>query len=208
MLASILAFVEHQAAWLGLLVLGLSAAIEYVFPPFPGDTITLLGAALAARGHFSVWGALAVLTAGSAAGAAADFGLGVLVRKGRARRREEGKKAGAVGAQLDKIVARFQKHGEAYIAVNRFLPGVRALFFYAAALAGMRFWRVMLFAVLSALAWNLLILGAGILLGLNFDRLLELFKTYSLVVYVTLGVVVAVLAGRWWWRRREAGRAA
>ena len=46
----------------------------------------------------------------------------------------------------------FETHGEVYILLNRFLPGVRALFVYAAALAGMRFWRVMLFALGSALA--------------------------------------------------------
>ena len=36
---------------LGLLVLGLAAAVEYVVPPFPGDTITLLGGVYAVRGE-------------------------------------------------------------------------------------------------------------------------------------------------------------
>lgn len=44
---------------LGLLVLGLAAMLEYVVPPFPGDTITLLGACtrcvVRSRGCSSSW---------------------------------------------------------------------------------------------------------------------------------------------------------
>ena len=43
---------------LGLLVLGLAAAVEYVVPPFPGDTITLLGGVYAGRcASVGAWGA-------------------------------------------------------------------------------------------------------------------------------------------------------
>jgi membrane protein DedA with SNARE-associated domain len=191
--------------------LGVSAGVEYVFPPFPGDTVTLLGAALAGRGHFSIWGALGALTAGSAAGAAADFWLGVLVRRRRERRaaaRGPAAPPGRFGAQVDKVVARFRRHGEVYVLLNRFLPGIRAVFFYAAALSGMSFWKVMLYATLSALAWNGLLLAGGAALGLSFERLLELARTYSVVMWVALGVVALGLVGRWLWKRRAAVRRA
>ncbi len=189
--------------WLLWLLLFASALLEYVFPPFPGDTVTLAGAALVTAYGFPAPAVLAAVLAGSLVGCAADYGLGVLAARGSwpgaerwwvVRRAREGAE---VAARV------FARHGEALIVVNRFLPGVRAFLFVAAGMARMRFWRVMLFAFLSALAWNVLLLAAGMAVGAQLQDLESLFGTYRSVVWGALVVVVVILAGRWWWRRRR-----
>ena len=55
---------------IGAVVLFITALIEYVFPPFPGDTVTLFGAFLAANGSWSVPLVFTAVTLGSASGSA------------------------------------------------------------------------------------------------------------------------------------------
>jgi membrane protein DedA with SNARE-associated domain len=187
----------------GLTILGVSAAIEYVFPTFPGDTITLFGAFLiTARGWSFALVFLTVL-GGSAVGAMADFYFGRWL--GRREAHWSGPRAHARQI-IDGLVERFRRHGEMYIAVNRFLPAVRAFFFIAAGMAGLRPGRVLFWSLVSASAWNLLIIGAGALLGANWQRIQWVATQYSRAVGVGLAVVVVVLLVRFWIRRRRAAR--
>ena len=57
--------------------------------------------------------------------------------------------------------------------------------------------KVILWGALSAAAWNALIIGAGFAVGKNWDRLLELLRTYTLVAWIVVGVVIAALIVRW-----------
>src|SRR5687768_13833195 len=61
---------------LGYLALFLASLIEYVFPPFPGDTVVLLGGVFAARGQRPWFWVLLVVTAGSVVGSAIDYFIG------------------------------------------------------------------------------------------------------------------------------------
>jgi membrane protein DedA with SNARE-associated domain len=187
---------------LGLLVLGATALIEYVFPPFPGDTITLFSAVLVTRYRWNLGLVFASVLAGSAVGAMIDYYVGVFLgaryREGRFLR------APAVRQKVDVVIAAFRRHGEAYVALNRFLPAVRAVFFLAAGMAALRPLRVLFFALLSAAAWNALILGVGWGLGANWERIRSIFTTYSEVAWAALGLVVVILVGhRLWLRRRK-----
>lgn len=196
-------FLTDAHPWLLWVLLFASAFTEYVFPPFPGDTVTLAGAVLVTAYGVPAPAVLAAVLAGSLVGSAADYGFGVLAARGAwpganrwwvVRRAREGAEAAARA---------FARHGEAFIVVNRFLPGVRAFLFVAAGMAGMRFGRVMFFATLSALAWNGLILAAGMAVGSRWEDLESLFRAYQTVLWGVLAMAVAILAGRWWWRRRH-----
>ncbi|RMH37753.1 MAG: DedA family protein [Deltaproteobacteria bacterium] len=183
----------------GLAVLAASAAVEYVFPPFPGDTVTLFGAILISARGWSFWAVYAAAVVGSVAGGLVAFRVGGAI----ARRR------GADAARaVDRLVARFRRHGPWYLAVNRFVPGVRGLFFVAAGMAGMTWRQVVGYGALSAAAWNALVIAAGSAVGANLDRLQAWARTYAAVVWALLAVVAAVLATRWWLRRRRARSAA
>jgi membrane protein DedA with SNARE-associated domain len=91
------------------------------------------------------------------------------------------------------------------VALNRFVPGVRALFFVAAGMARLRPGRVLLFGLLSAAAWNALVFGAGWAMGANLDRLKSLASTYTRIAWGVVGlIVVALLVG--WLRQRARER--
>jgi membrane protein DedA with SNARE-associated domain len=198
---AITGFLQHNNNPLGLLLLGVSALLEYVFPPFPGDTVTLFGAFLVTRYEWSVAKVFVAVLAGSGIGAMIDFAFGVWV----GRRYSEGRilKSPAVRNRIDRVLDAFRRHGEVYVVLNRFLPAVRAVFFVAAGMARLRAWRVLVFALLSAALWNALIIGAGYSVGSNWNRITEIFRTYSIVAWGLIAAVVAGLALRFWLRRRR-----
>lgn len=180
-------------------VLGLAAALEYVVPPFPGDTITLLGAFLGARARYSAGLVLLVVTAGSVVGSWIDYEVGR--RLSRRPLSELSQRARLAREKMAPLLARFSRHGASYIAVNRFLPGIRALFFVAAGMADLPLGKVLLWGAASALAWNSALIGVGWAAAAEFEVLLGWVRTYTLWVWVALGAVALVALLRWWWRR-------
>lgn len=183
----------------GWFALAGAATTEYVFPPFPGDFVTVLAAVLVTAASWSALGVLSALMVGSMIGAALTFELGLRWGAGRKPPEEP--------AVLDRLVARFRRHGAVYLVLNRFVPGVRSLFFVAAGLAGMRRGPVLLFAGISALLWNLALFGVGAAVGANLDALERWVRTYTVA---SIAVLVAAITG-WlvfsWWRRRRRARA-
>jgi membrane protein DedA with SNARE-associated domain len=180
----------------GWFALAGAAAIEYVFPPFPGDFVTVLAAVLVTAASWSALGVLSALTLGSMIGAALTFEIG---QRWAARR-----KPPSEPQALDRLVAGFRRHGAMYLVLNRFVPGIRSLFFVAAGLAGMRRPAVMLFAGISALLWNLGLFALGAAVGHNLDALERWVRTYTLAsVALLVGAVVLWLAYAWWRRRRR-----
>ncbi|MEK6606369.1 MAG: VTT domain-containing protein [Myxococcota bacterium] len=192
-LEAITQILERGAGPAALAVLFASALLEYVFPPFPGDTVTLLGAFMVARYGWSPSPVFLALLAGNGAGAMVAFYAGVWLR---ARERLwEGRRA-RLRAPIERVIASFARHGEPYIALNRFVPALRALFFVAAGMAGLRPGRVLAFALLSAALWNLLIFAAGFAIGTSFERLRAAFHAYALVAWIALGLAALALVVR------------
>ena len=191
-------WVGHEDSLLGWFALAGSAVIEYVFPPFPGDVVTVLAASLVIAASWSWYGVLSALMLGSVIGCALTFELGVKW----ARRRDE---RGHRSKGLDRLVAGFKKHGAVYLVINRFVPGVRSAFFVAAGLAGMSRRAVYFYGALSSLLWNLLLFAAGIGLGANYERLERIVTTYTTIaVIVLIGLLVVWFLVGWWRKRHRA----
>ena len=188
-----------------LAVLFACSVVEYVFPPFPGDTVTVFGAFLVAARGWSMAAVFLATTLGSVAGATVDWLFGVVLQRWRGRRLPRTRAGARTRAALDRLVAGFARHGPVYILLNRFLPGIRALFFVAAGLAGMRPAPVLLYATISAVAWNALLMAAGLAVGASWETLYGWFVAYTRVVWALLGGVAVVAAVVWWRGRGRRG---
>lgn len=167
--------------------------IEYVFPPFPGDTVVVAGAALVGAHGWSAAPVWTTVTAGSVAGALLDLLVGRWLARGAIARL-----APKTRSVIDELVGQFRRHGSVYLALNRFLPGIRALLFVAAGVAGLPTGAVLGWATLSAAVWNAGLVGLGLLLGQNIEALAESMQRYNLVTgLVVLGIVLVLLARIW-----------
>jgi membrane-associated protein len=199
----ITAWLADNEGPLGYLVLALAALIEYVFPPFPGDTVALFGVFLAGAAGWSPLLVYVALGAGAMAGGmiAYAFGRAVADPAHRPRMLRGARTERAIAT----IAARLRRYGAAYLAIHRFVPALRAFFLVGAGIAGLPWPAVLAWGGLSALLWNALLLGLGWWLGSQWERMLALFRTYSTVVLA----IVALAASAWAlraWRARRSGR--
>lgn len=185
------------------LALGLGALIEYVFPPFPGDTIVVLGGVYAARGQKPWWLVFAVITLGSVIGAALDYWLGVKIGERLERFPDRRLPFGLKHQKIHEAQERMRRVGSLLILINRFLPAVRGVLFVAAGAARIPFGRVMLLGAASAMAWNVLLIGLGLLVGGNAERLESLLRTYQVAVGAVLMIAALGLGVRFILRRRQ-----
>jgi membrane-associated protein len=182
--------------WPAYALVFFAAALEYVFPPFPGDAMVLFGVFL------SVWrgwnGAAVFISAflGAVSGAAVTWRIG----RWLGALEEKDLPAGSLVARLRpsqeafrRFTAIVSRYGPVVIAVNRFFPGLRAFFILAAGMARIPFGKTMVFSSLGAFAWNLLLFGAGRTLGDNWDALRTFFKTYTFVAVAALCAIIAAV---------------
>ncbi|MBI5376749.1 MAG: DedA family protein [Candidatus Schekmanbacteria bacterium] len=192
----LIAFLLSNENVLGYSVLLASSVIEYVFPPFPGDTVTLFGAFLIATRGWNFTAVLASVTLGSITGSCIDYYLGRKI--GGAFVKDNGKTiaAGSYGVltveRYNYVKEKFDKYGALIIVMNRFMPGVRAFFFIVAGITGMSIWSVQAYNLISVILWNVLIIWAGMLIGNNWERLLSLSQAYSTILGILVVIFIVV----------------
>lgn len=189
-------------------VLGLAAMLEYLLPPFPGDSVVLLGGVYAVRGQQPYWLVFVAVLGGSLLGALANFTIGQWV--GTRVERDPNRKTvlGVSMRSLHDAEAKMRRYGGWLIAANRFIPGIRGLLFVAAGMAGMRRSRVMALGALSAAAHSALILFLGVALGGNAERLAAFMGTWQRAAGGLVVVALLALVVRWLSRRKKNGVAA
>ena len=176
------AFFQLGHPLVGLLVVALAGAGEYLLPPIPGDTLMLFGFFLAGRGDLPLAAVAAAAMLGSMAGAHAAFILGRRLGKSYFFIRRS-----RIAASVLPVLERyFERFGVGMVLVNRFLPVFRGFFLFAAGMGKMPAAATFACATLSNAAWILLIAYVGHRFGTSWSRLQGMFQSYVGV----LGVVV------------------
>ena len=176
----------------GLALIAAAAAVEYVFPPFPGDTITLLGAVLITAYDWSFAAVYSAVMLGSLVGSMLAFWFGRKYQRPPGRELE----SHDLGV-IDAIVSRFRRYGAVFLVLNRFVPGIRAFFFVAAGMSGMRPVPVMIYSLISAGLWHLGIIALGSMLGANLDVLQSWVSRYTTIAIALVGLICLVRLVRW-----------
>ena len=171
--------------------LGLSAFVENVFPPIPGDTITAFGAFLVGTQRLHFIGAYSSTTLGSLAGFMFLFWVGRLL----GRRFFIARDYWFFKAE-DIIRAEewYRKHGYFLVLLNRFFPGIRSVISIAGGISKLRAFKVAWLALISSCVWNLIWMAFGYMLGNNWetasDKMSYFLARYNYAILILLGLVV------------------
>lgn len=177
----------------GLLLL--SAFLENIVPPVPGDTVVVFSAYLVGRGLLNIWPVFLVTCVGGTAGFLVMYYLGY----SRGRAFFAGRRGTAKLAQAERWLSRY---GVALILGNRFLSGIRSVIAIGAGLGRMPWPTVVLCSSIGMAVWNGLLLYAGFLVGESWEQVAAVLAQYNRVLVGILCLVGAVLLGRWWRKRR------
>jgi len=172
-------------------LLGLSAFVENVFPPIPGDTITAFGAFLVGTERLHFFGVYLSTTLGSLLGFMFLFWVGGLLgRRFFVERDLWFFKA----RDIMRAENWFRKYGYLLILLNRFFPGIRSVISISGGISRLRTFRVALLALISCAVWNLIWIAFGYMLGTNWElakeRMAYVMLRYNFAVFVLLAAVI------------------
>jgi membrane protein DedA with SNARE-associated domain len=192
--------VEATGPWAPLLLF-VAAFIEYIFPPFPGDLLVVLGAWYAVHGDLSWPAVYLAVTAGAIAGAWVDHRVGAWL----GQRLERSPTAASLLSpeRLARFESAYRRWGSWLLLLNRFFPGIRGFLFLAAGASGISLARTLILGGLSAAVWNGLLLAAGALVARNLDELVALVERYTQVAGAAIGLALLVLLALAIWKRRR-----
>ncbi len=178
-------------AALGYVGLALLLIAENLFPPIPSEVVLPLAGFLVGRGDLVFWQALLAATFGSVAGALILYALGryggrkLVLRYGRFLHVDE--------EGLDRADGWFRRYGDWVVLFARVVPLARSVVSIPAGTMKMPAIRFTVLTALGSLAWNTLLIGAGVILGANWQVVETWVGSYSNVVLVVAALAVATL---------------
>lgn len=197
-------FILDVVRAIGEFGVGLLVFVEVVVPPIPSEVVLPFSGALVASGRFTFLGVLLASTLGAVLGAALLYEL--------ARRMGHERVARAIARvplvereDVDRGSEWFGRHGSIAVLTGRMVPGVRSVISIPAGAQEMSRPRFLLLTTLGTAAWNALLIGAGVLLGRQWQVVEDYTRWLDLAMVAAVVGVIARLA----WRRvvRERTRA-
>jgi len=185
--------------WMGLLLVVLMAWLEYVFPPAPGDSIMLFACFLAGIGTLSFPATLAACLGGSIAGALTAYAIGARLGRSYFFLRSRWARS-----ELERLERGFARFGSPMLLVNRFLPGIRGVFLYAAGIGRLPWRAVLIHSTVSNVLWVALIAWGGISLGSSWEEVQVVFRRYVWAIAIGMTVYFVFRIARARQLRRRA----
>ena len=182
---------------LGAVGVGLLIFLENVLPPIPSEVILPFAGFASQQGELNVVSAWAAASAGSLAGALLLYAIGAFI--GEERLRELSRKRWFVffgEKDFDRGERFFDRHGSSVVFFARFIPLVRSVVSVPAGLDRMPIVRFALLTLAGSAIWNAVFIGAGWVLGDNWDVIEGYMGPLSYLVVALLAVAVVVLVVR------------
>jgi membrane protein DedA with SNARE-associated domain len=182
---------EALGAWTYLLVGAFAFAETGAFVGLlvPGETVMILGGAVAGQGETNVYLVIAIAWLMAFLGDSTSFFVGR--RLGREFLRRNGPRFGIKEERLDQIDAYFERHGGKTIFIGRFVGFVRAFAPFIAGSSGMRYRAFVPYSVLGTGLW----VSSAIVLGYIFSRNLDRVIDYAGKGAFALGALIVIVVG-------------
>jgi len=182
---------ETLGAWTYLLV-GVFAFAEtgaFVGLVVPGETVMLLGGAVAGQGAIDIYLLIGIAWFAAWLGDTTSFLIGR--RLGRDFVLAHGPRFGIGHERFERVEDYFSRHGGKTIFVGRFVSLVRAFAPFIAGSSGMRYRAFVPYSILGTGLWA----SAHILIGYFFSRSIESAAEYAGRGALVLGTTIVVVAG-------------
>ncbi len=191
----------------GYVAIYLLILLETIFPPIPSEVILGFGGFMTTQSEITLWGVIVVSTASALTGALLLYALGRLLQPSRfeALLLKYESILRLKLSDVQRAEAWFRRYGPWTVLVCRVVPVLRSLISIPAGMSKMRLLPFVLLTTVGSAVWNTVVAGAGALLGENWERVIHLLDSYSVVVYVLLAAIaIAAVVLFLRWRARRA----
>ena len=196
MLSSLATWVQDVIEQLGYLGVALLVVAENVFPPIPSEIVLPFAGFVAQRGSESVVLMILAATVGSVGGALIMYWIAAIIGDDRlhAFTRRFGKWVQIREADLTRAEEWFDRHAMSAVLVGRCVPLIRSVVSIPAGFRRMKLIPYIAYTFLGSLVWNIALVGAGAVLGENWERVEPVVATFQWIVIVVILAWIARLA--------------
>lgn len=195
--SGLVGWVADVLAALGSIGVGLLTFLEVVFPPVPSEVVLPLAGYLASQDRMVLVGAVVAATIGSTLGALGLYWAGRSLGVDRMRRLI-GRVPLMDAEDLDRAQEWFSRHDQPAVFIGRMVPGVRSLISLPAGFDAMPLGSFTVLTFLGSAIWNGLLIGAGYLLGRQWQTVGQYSDWFNYAIYAALAFFVVKLI----WERR------
>lgn len=204
MFNSLATWVQDVIEQLGYLGVALLVVLENVFPPIPSEIVLPFAGFVAQRGSDSVVLMILAATVGSVIGALIMYWIAAVIGDERlhAFTRKFGKWVQIREADLTRAEEWFDRHAVSAVLVGRCVPLIRSVVSIPAGFRRMKLIPYIAYTFLGSLVWNIALVGAGAILGENWERVEPVVAAFQWIVIVLVVAAVARLAYTFFRRRR------
>lgn len=198
----IIAIIE-QIGYLGIFLL---IAVENLFPPIPSEIILTFSGFMTTKSDITIEGVILSATLGSVVGAIVLYKLGELL--GALKFNELVERYGRVlkikGKDVDRAYLWFEKYENKTVFFCRMVPILRSLISIPAGISKMKFSSFVLLTTAGSLIWNIVLIGAGAVLGDKWHEILRFIDVYSKLVVILLALIIVIFFIYLLYRRKKA----
>jgi len=198
MLSQLASWVETVIEKIGYVGVGLLVGLENIIPVIPSEIVQPYAGFVAQKDGFgAVVLMIIVATIGSVVGSLAMYGIAASIGPIRLRAfvNRYGSWVGISEHELTRAENWFDRRATIAVLVGRCVPLIRAVVSIPAGFRRMKLMPYIVYTAIGSLVWNILLIGAGALLGDNWERVGEVFSPIQKLV--ELAVVVAVVVFAW-----------
>ena len=166
--------------------------VENLFPPIPSEVVMPFAGFLVVDGRFTLLGIVLAGTLGSVLGALAIYYIGVWSNERLIRRfiRRWGRFFLLSEEDIDRALNVFDRYGEIIIFIGRLIPIIRSLISLPAGMQRMSIPKFLLFTTMGTAIWSAILGYAGVVLGENWEEILEIVDQYERATAAVLIVLV------------------
>ena len=165
--------------------------------PFPSEVTMLVAGWYAADGRLDFFWAGTAGVAGNVVGSLLAYAIGR--KAGRGLLDRYGKYVLIRAHDIDKAEVWWDKHGEAATFFSRLLPVIRTFISVPAGIARMPIGKFTIYTVLGVIPWTFGLTYLGVLVGDNWEQVLEFFNVPTIII----ASVLLIAAAAWYLRRRR-----
>ena len=188
-LAELVRQVTQAMGYPGIFLLMLA---ENLFPPIPSELVMPFAGFIVSEGKLNIFGIMVAGTLGSLVGALIIYEIGRKLGHDRLQRWicRYGKFLLLSPDDLDRALDTFDHHGKSAILIGRLIPGVRSLISIPAGIQHMPIPQFLALSLVGTVLWNSLLVTAGLILGSNWQRVLEILDSYEIVIWGLTGAAL------------------
>lgn len=159
--------------------------------PVPDETLLTYVGFASYRGTLSLPLVMVCSFLGSATGITVSYVIGY--KLGLPFLKKIGPKIHITEEKIEKTHRLFERFGNVLLIIGYFIPGVRHLTAYIAAISQMDFRKFMLYAYLGSLIWSITFIMLGYFLGERWVVVEHFLKGYGIYILVAFLVIAAVV---------------